>query len=175
MILNFFNTATNLKKVKRQGWIEKLNLQNPESVADHTFTMAIIGMVLSDSNKFNTEKILKIILLHDLAESIIGDHTPEQKSKDEKQFLENNAMKKILEDLPLEQKEQYSKLWKEYSSNQTDEAKIVHQIDKLEMALQAINYQKEGISREKLKPFLESARKEIQDPMLLDILDQLEE
>src|SRR3989338_5551112 len=46
----------------------------------------------------DTEKILKIILLHDLAESITGDMTPEQISKEEKTVLENNVIKKILND-----------------------------------------------------------------------------
>ena len=75
--------------VQRQGWIDELSIKNSESVADHTYSMAIIGMVLSDSQKYNTEKILKMILIHDLAESITGDFTPEQKSKEEKTILEN--------------------------------------------------------------------------------------
>ena len=71
MILDFLNIAANLKTVPRQGWVDKLSIKNPESVADHTYSMAIIGMVLSDSQKYNTEKILKMILLHDLAEDMI--------------------------------------------------------------------------------------------------------
>lgn len=174
MILNFFNTTANLKKIKRKGWIDKLNLNTPESVADHTFCMAMIGMVLSDSKNYDTEKILKMILLHDLAESITGDYTPEEKPQNEKRILENNAMQKILNELPLEQKENYNLLWNEYGENQTREANFVHQIDKLEMALQARIYQKEGISEDKLTPFFDSAKKGINDPNLLTLLKQLE-
>jgi len=83
LILDFFHTAANLKKIPRQGWIDKLSIDNPESVADHTFSMAIMGMIFSDLENYNAEKILKIILLHDLAESITGDMTPEQISKEE--------------------------------------------------------------------------------------------
>ena len=85
MTIDFFKTAANLKKIKRQGWIDKLSINNPESVADHTFSMAIMGMVLSDIEQCNSEKILKMILLHDLAESIIGDFTPEQISSRRKE------------------------------------------------------------------------------------------
>lgn len=173
MILNFFNTAANLKKTKRQGWIDKLNLKNPESVADHTFSMAIIGMILSDSEKYDTEKILKMILLHDLAESITGDYTPEQKPKNEKIILENNIIEKLLDELPYELKGNYLQLWEEYTSNKTKEASFVHQIDKLEMALQARIYHKDGISGDKLKTFFDSAKNEIKDPALLTLLNQL--
>ena len=56
LILDFLNTSANLKNIPRQGWIDKLSINNPESVADHTFSMAIIGMILSDSKNYNTEK-----------------------------------------------------------------------------------------------------------------------
>ena len=169
LILNFFNTAANLKKISRQGWIDKLSIDKPESVADHTFSMAIMGMIFSDLENHNTEKILKIILLHDLAESITGDMTPEQISKEEKTVLENNIIKKILSDLPPALQKQYCVLWEEYQLNNSKEAKIVHQLDRLEMALQAKIYSNEGHSKEKLNSFFNSARNEIKDPKLLEL------
>ncbi|MDO8641295.1 MAG: HD domain-containing protein, partial [Nitrosarchaeum sp.] len=131
LILDFFHISVNLKKIPRQGWIDKLSIDKPESVADHTFSMAIMGMIFSDLENHNTEKILKMILLHDLAESTTGDIPPEQISKEEKTILENNTMKKILNDLPLSLQKQYDVLWEEYQSNNSKEAKIVHQLDKL--------------------------------------------
>src|SRR3990167_8922021 len=173
LILDFFHTSANLKKIPRQGWIDKLSIDNPESVADHTFSMAIIGMIFSDLGNYNTEKILKIILLHDLAESITGDTTPEQISKEEKIVLENNAIKKILNDLPPVLQTQYSILWEEYQSNDSKEAKIVHQLDRLEMALQAKIYSDEGYSKEKLDTFFNSVRNEIHDPKLLELFKKI--
>src|SRR3989338_10806005 len=175
LILDFFHTSANLKKIPRQGWIDKLSIDNPESVADHTFSMAMMGMIFSDLENYNTEKILKIILLHDLAESITGDMTPEQISKEEKTILENNVIKKILNDLPPTLQKQYSVLWEEYQSNNSKEAKIVHQIDKLEMALQAKIYSNEGYSKEKLDSFFNSARNEITDPKLSKLLKKISE
>jgi putative hydrolase of HD superfamily len=170
LILDFFNTAANLKKISRQGWIDKLSLERPESVADHTFSMAIMGMIFSDLENYNTEQILKIILLHDLAESIIGDITPEQISKKEKNKLENKAIKLILGKLPPSLQKQYIHLWKEYQENNSKEARIVHQLDKIEMALQAKIYSKDGHSKEKLSFFLNSVKDEIVDPKLLKLL-----
>src|SRR3990167_5925273 len=173
LILDFFHTAANLKKIPRQGWIDKLSIDNPESVADHTFSMAIMGMVFSDLENYNTEKILKIILLHDLVESITGDITPEQISKEEKTVLENNTLKKILNDLPTSLQKQYGVLWEEYQSNNSKEAKIVHQLDRLEMALQAKIYSNDGYSKEKLNSFFNSARNEINDPKLLELFTKI--
>jgi len=171
--LDFLNIAANLKTISRQGWIDKLSINNPESVADHTFSMAIIGMILSDYQNYDTQKILKMILLHDLAESIIGDFTPEQKSKKEKSTLENKVIEQILKNLPKKLQKQYLSIWSEYQTNETTNANFVHQIDKLEMALQAKIYSKQNISSKDFSVFFDSAKKEIKDPILLKLLDKI--
>ena len=173
MILDFLKTAINLKKISRQGWIDKLSLDNPESVADHSYSMAIIGMVISDLQNYDSEKIIKMILLHDLAESKIGDHIPEQLSKEEKNKLENNAFDEIIKNLPNLIKLQYSQIWQEYQKNNSPESKIVHQIDKLEMTLQAKIYEKDGYSQNKLESFFESARIGITDPKLKELFTKI--
>jgi len=173
MILDFLKTAANLKKISRQGWIDKLSLDNPESVADHSYSMAIIGMVISDLENYNSEKILKMILLHDLAESKIGDYTPKQLDKEKKNKLENNTFNEIIKSLPDLIKSQYLQIWQEYQENNSPESKIVHQIDKLEMALQAKIYEKDGYSQEKLEVFFESAKRNITDPKLKELFTKI--
>ena len=173
MIIDFFKTAVNLKKVNRQGWVDKLSIDNPESVADHSYSMAIMGMVFSDLENYDSEKILKMILLHDLAESEIGDYTPGEITSEKKDELENNAFSKISENLPNPIKSQYQEIWNEYQENRTSEAMIVHQIDKLEMVLQAKSYQKQGYSKEKLQTFVESAEQEITNPKLKELFTKI--
>jgi putative hydrolase of HD superfamily len=131
--------------------------------------MAIMGMIFSDLKNYNTEKIIKMILLHDLAESITGDILPKQISKNEKNTLENNTMKKILSDLPINIQKQYHVIWEDYQTNNSKEAKFVHQLDKLEMALQAKIYSNEGHHKDKLRSFFDSARDEITDTKLLEL------
>ncbi len=173
MILDFFKTAANLKKIPRQGWIDKLSLDSPESVADHSYSMAVMSMVISDLENYNSEKILKMVLLHDLAESKIGDYTPEQLSNEKKNKLENNAFGEIIKNLPDLIKSQYLQIWQEYQGNTSPESKIVHQIDRLEMALQAKIYQKDGHSQEKLDSFFESAKTDITDPKLKELFTMI--
>ena len=130
-------------------------------------------MVISDLQNYNSEKILKMILLHDLAESKIGDYTPKQLSKEKKDKLENNAFHEIIKNLPNLIKSQYLQIWQEYQENNSPESKIVHQIDKLEMALQAKIYEKDGHSQEKLESFFESAKINIVDPKLKELFTKI--
>ena len=173
MILDFFKTAVNLKNISRQGWIDKLSIEHPESVADHSYSMAIMGMVISDLENYDSEKILKMILLHDLAESKIGDYTPNQISKENKIKIENNAYDEIISTLPNTIKLQYGKIWKEYQKQESPESKIVHQIDKLEMVLQAKMYQKKGAPTEAVVSFFKSAESEIIHPKLKEIFTKI--
>ena len=167
MIEKFFEKVLDLKNVPRQGCKEKLEIINPESVADHSYSTTVLSMILSDMKGLDTEKIIRMALLHDLAESIIGDLTPDHITKNEKTTKENNAIKQILKNLP------YFEIWNDYQKKISKEAILLHDIDKLEMAFQAKFYQKNGISKEKLKTFFNTAKIEIKDKNLRDILSSI--
>lgn len=173
MLFDFFNIVSELKKTPRKGWKEKLGLQNPESVADHSYMTAIMAMILSDLNKLDTKKILKMSLLHDLAESITGDLMPEEISKKDKTELENQTISDIFVKLPKNLAEDYTKIWHEYQKGESKEAELVHEVDRLEMALQARKYRSEGLHEDKLETFFSSARKDIKSKEILEILDEI--
>lgn len=173
MLSDFFYVISELKKVPRKGWKEKVGIDKPESVADHSYGTAIMAMVFSEIKNLDTEKILKMALLHDLAESIIGDFIPNEISKDNKKIIENDAMNDILAKLPSNIADQYRIIWKEFQEGITKEAALLHDVDRLEMAIQAAKYFSEGYPKEKLHEFVESARKEIKSKELLEILDTL--
>lgn len=173
MLFDFFYLVSELKRVPRKGWISKVGIEHPESVADHSYGTAIMAMVFSDLQKLDTGKILKMALLHDLAESITGDFMPEEISKENKKVAEGDAMKEIFSKLPDNLAVQYDKVWQEYIQANTKESILLHEIDKLEMAIQAVKYSSEGFSNEKLSLFVDSAKKEIKSKELLDILDTL--
>lgn len=172
MLLDFFKIVTNLKNVPRQGWINKLGHKNPETVAEHIFVMAVMGMIVSDLKNKDTGKILRMILLHDLAESITGDITPDQLPKESKISLENDTMENILKCLPNQLSEYYQSLWNEFQENSSTESKLIHQLDKLEMALQAKIYSK-NFSLKNLTPFFNSAKEAITDKDIKTILDEI--
>lgn len=173
MLFDFFYLATELKKVPRKGWKSKIGIEHPESVADHTYGTALMAMVFSDAHNLDTEKILKMALLHDLAESVTGDFMPEEISKENKKTAEDEAIKEILSKLPEDIAVKYSNIWDEYTQASTKESVLLHDIDKFEMAIQAVKYSSEGFSNEKLGLFIDSAKKEIKSKELLDILGTL--
>jgi putative hydrolases of HD superfamily len=173
MLFDFFYVISELKKVPRKGWKEKIGIDRPESVADHSYGTAVMAMVFSDTRNLNTEKILKMALLHDLAESITGDFTPTEISKENKKVVENEAMEEILSKLPSNLARSYGEIWKEFQEGNAKESVLLHDIDRLEMAVQAVKYSSEGFSKEKLQEFIESARKEIRSKELLEILDSV--
>ena len=173
MIEKFFEKVLELKNIPRQGWKEKLEIDNPESVADHSYSTTVLSMILSDMKGLDSEKIIRMALLHDLAESIIGDITPDHITKNEKITKENHAIKQILKNLPDGITESYLEIWNDYQNKLSKEAILLHDIDKLEMAFQAKFYQKNGISKEKLKTFFDTAKIEIKDKNLRDILSSI--
>ncbi|HEX2305537.1 MAG TPA: HD domain-containing protein [Nitrososphaeraceae archaeon] len=156
-LVSFFRIVCNLKRIKRSGWIHKSNIGFPESVADHSYSVCMMSMVLSEIMNLDIEHIVKMVNIHDLAESLVGDHMPDEITSEEKELLEDKAMKEIISKLPNSLQEKYLDIWNEYNDNITVSAKFVHNMDKLEMALQAKEYEFEGYSKESLQIFLKSA------------------
>ena len=173
MISEFFFQIAELKKLPRSGWKIKIGLNDSESVAEHSYMMSVMSMILSDMKSLNSEKVLKMTILHDWAESKIGDFMPEQIEYEKKSELESYAMSEILELLPHKIQSEYQDIWDEFLDRKTSEARLVHELDKLEMALQAKIYEKD-VDPEKVKPFIISAVEHIIDPdvkkILIDIL-----
>jgi len=159
----FLQHVLRLKKVKRAGWISRAKINNPESVADHSYSMCAISMALSDMLGLNTERVMKMAILHDLPESIIGDFVPGEVTKKRKRSDENKAIETILHSISPYIRFDYRGIWKEYLLNKTDIARLVHTVDKLEMALQARQYVIEGYPDHMLAPFLDFPKKYMKD------------
>ena len=167
----FFQSVLQLKTVKRAGWLSKVKIENGESVADHTFSMCAMTMLLADIEGLDTCKAMKMVVLHDLAESVVGDYVPGIVAAKKKIGIEKKAMDKILSGLPSNVRSEYQNIWKEYLEKKTDIASFVHRLDKLEMALQANQYARQGYARELLAPFFESAKAAIGDEQ--DIVSEI--
>ena len=159
----FFQHVLRLKHVKRAGWISRARISNPESVADHSYSVCAISMALSDMLGLNTERVMKMAILHDLPESIIGDFMPGEVTKKKKRAEENNAIETILQSIPPCRRSDYKRIWLEYLLNKTDIARLVHTVDKLEMALQARKYSIEGCPGHMLTRFLDFPKKNMKD------------
>jgi putative hydrolases of HD superfamily len=148
-----FRAAGVLKTIKRKGWI-KAGITGQESVADHSYRMAIIGAFLSEETKLDPAKIIRMCLIHDLAESDIGDLTPEEKISEKAHRLEEDrAFREIVSSLPDKERKVFLRDWAELLEMRTRESKLVWQIDKLEMGLTMKDYLRAGGNKAKLAEF----------------------
>jgi putative hydrolase of HD superfamily len=138
-LLDFLSTAGKLKTIPRTGWVES-GVENPESVADHSFRAALTAMVLSDSRGLDTCKVMRMALLHDLAEAETGDIILMMKQSNHL-AMENQTMRQILSGLDESQRLLYWETWLEYQRKESPEAVLVHDADKIEMVLQVSEYQ----------------------------------
>jgi len=138
-IIAFLLKASELKKLKRAGWVRQ-GIPNPESVADHSFMTALLAYSVSDELAVNKEKLITMALIHDLAESITGDITPHDENWKTKHEEEEKAMQQLAAMLG---KPEILEVWQELEEGKTAEAQLVHELDKMEMALQAFDYEKE--------------------------------
>jgi len=153
-LLEFFSKVGELKGLPRTGWVEA-GIDEPESVADHCFRTSIIAMVLSDLQGHDTGRTIRIALLHDLAEIETGDLTPGQKRERGPSLMreEEGAVARLLSGLPVDLAERYMELWEELRAGASPEAEVVAHADKLEMVLQAMEYEEGGVSPGSLQRF----------------------
>ncbi len=175
-LVRFWEFAAKLKAEARRGWLKKLRLQRTESVADHSFALSLLCLFEGERRSYNVERLLKLALLHDLEEAITGDLTPQDKeSKGETVVRAQKiaAREQLLSCFPQENQRAYRELWSELENERSKEAQLVHELDRLEMALQANEYAWGGIEATKLKEFHESSRAAIKDPELKRLLDEI--
>ena len=167
-LVKFLEITGTLKRTQRSGWVN-VGISQPESIADHTFRTAFLCMLYADMEGLDPLKMLRMALIHDLAEAVIGDLMPSQKTKESKEN-EETAMHNILALLPEMQSENYLDVWDEYQRGETSEARALQQLDKLEMALQAREYEKMGSVNKHLKRFVKSAEQVTKSPDLKRLL-----
>jgi putative hydrolase of HD superfamily len=176
-IVDYCKQVGKLKRISRKGWVSRAKVKRPESVADHSFRSAILAMCLSDLRGLDTDKIVRMALLHDVHEALIGDYDYSDKKKiglHQVKEREGNAIKTIFSVLPETIRGKYILLADEYRRQETEDANLVRQIDQIEMIMQALEYEKEGYDRTKLQTFWDNVRRKLKDHDLKMMFELLE-
>jgi putative hydrolase of HD superfamily len=173
LVMAYFEWSQ-LKQLYRQGWLRRgVPADRCESVAEHTFSMAALAMVLADAcaPALNALKVLRLALLHDFGEIYAGDITPaDDVDPADKHARERRSIHRVLDKLP--NGDVYVALWQEYEAGASPEARFVRQIDRLDMALQAVLYERAGDVN--ADEFLASAAATISDADLQTVLRELD-
>ena len=162
--------ATRLKRLFRQGWLKRgVDEARCESVADHSFGVALLALLLAPSRPgVDRSKAVLMALVHELGEAYAGDITPvDGIGKEEKEALERAALLRVLEGSP--EKDYVVGLWEEFEEARSPEARLVKELDRLEMGLEASVHAAEG--SERMTEFHDSARRAISSPELRAILE----
>lgn len=144
-VINYYVICNKLKNIIRTGWKDwNVKKERLESVAEHIFGTQMLAIAMKSEYQYDVDimKVIFMLAIHELGETIIGDLTQFQISKDEKIKIEHDAVKEILSNL-LEEK-QIEELFLEFDSHKTKEAMFAYQCDKLECDLQSKLYDEEG-------------------------------
>lgn len=118
------------------------------------YRMSLMSMLAPPSlaSRLDLHKCMKMCLIHDMAESLVGDITPvDGVSKPEKSRREATTMDYITKSLlgniyggKSTAGEDIRAIWQEYEDSETLESIYVHDIDKVELLLQMLEYEKRG-------------------------------
>lgn len=199
-LVYFFVAAGKLKKIKRRGaMLYGKSEEEVESTAEHTYRTVLMAWILGKrKGGLDVERAVKMALVHDLCEVYAGDITPYDGilPKDEKErytFVrtwpglthkerekralakhkkERDGLETLVSYLGSVLRGEVMDLWLEYEARKTKEAKFVHQIDRLENLLQAVEYFEED-EHFPTKPWWLHAKESIDDPDLLLFMDSL--
>lgn len=128
-----------LKRIPRKGWVES-GVRRPESVADHSYSLAVLAMAEAERRGLDSFKAVVMALLHDVPESYTGDLTPRVKSKIPAKLLETveiSILHQLFGELGGKQAENVVNVYKEYLKRSSPEARLVRLLDKAEMMLEA--------------------------------------
>ncbi len=145
----FFHYVERLKVEKREGW-RRFGILKGESIADHMYRMSLITMLApaSLSSKLDIPRCTKMALVHDMAEGLVGDLTPVdgvpkvEKNRREAETMDwvaHGLLGKVQAGIPGQD---VKAAWQEYEDSETLESRFVHDVDKIELLLQMVEYER---------------------------------
>lgn len=136
-VLNYYVICNRLKDVIRTGWKDwNVKRDRIESVAEHIYSVQMLAIAMKSEYEYDIDiqKVIFMLAIHELGETVIGDLTQFQISRDEKEKIEHQAVHEILSEL-IDGK-QIEELFLEFDAHESKEAQFAYQCDKLECDLQ---------------------------------------
>lgn len=133
-LLSFLHEAEQLKQELRHSWTSK---GRQESVAEHCWRLSVMLIICAPylSLKIDLLKALKMALFHDLGEARIGDkHYLDINDYENRFSMEKKAVDSLSK--ILEEGLSIFELWNEFENKNSNEAKVVYFLDKLEACIQ---------------------------------------
>ena len=167
-LARFLGIAARLKELPRTGWLDRgVPAARAESVAEHSFQTALLVWTAAGADPtLDRDRLLRLALVHDLAEALIGDwppydqrdipdrladpsgwraflerrHVRPPERKAAKRAAEQGATAQLLALLGGNVRVEVAALWRELEAGQTAEARFLKQAELLETWLQSRAY-----------------------------------
>ena len=143
-VIKYYVTCNRLKNVIRTGWKDwHVKKDRIESVAEHIFGVQMLAIAMKSEYGYEIDlmKVIFMLAVHELGETVIGDLTQFQIGREEKEKLEHEAVHQVLTELL--DGDQIEALLLELDARETKEALFAYQCDKLECDLQIKLYDEE--------------------------------
>ncbi|MCX8184661.1 MAG: HD family hydrolase [Sulfolobales archaeon] len=139
-----YSLAMRVKNIARSGWMMRgISPSDSETVSSHIFEVAFLSMLIADRLRdtgvdVDISKVIKLALIHDVTESVIGDIVRSVK--------ENIVNSQLLEERALRELglESYLDLYQELAEGRTLESQLVKICDNLATLLQGLRYVNKG-------------------------------
>lgn len=161
-----------LKALPRTGWLQR-GVPKAESIAEHSFGVASLALLMAAHDpSLDQARLLAIAVLHDQAEALIGDLPASARhflGAELKQQAEARAMEALCAHLP--QGSELVRLWEEYATANSREARLIKALDRVEMLIQALHYQQAG--QRNLDEFWDGATKNLSEFPLVEQIVQV--
>ena len=134
--LNFLKEIDRLKTVIRQSPL--LDKSRKENSAEHSWHLAMYALILSEyaCAAVNTNRVIQMLLLHDVVEIDVGDFPIHGGASSEWQAeQEAKAAARLFGLLPQSQRNEFLSLWQEFEQAETEDAKFAKALDRFQPLL----------------------------------------
>ena len=146
-VMNLFSTAS---KVRRAGWVE-LGVDGPENIVEHMYNCWLMALLYLpgeyEAAGYDKNTVLKLLLIHDLGETVTGDITRPQKKKNPEFY--DSQERAVMQSLFLSgtypsavNLDEYLSLWDAWDEREGINAMIARDIDNLQTVFRFCRYYK---------------------------------
>lgn len=130
---DFLREIDQLKSVIRKSPL--IDQSRKENSAEHSWHLAMYALILKDSSEkeINIERVIKMLLIHDIVEIDAGDH-PLHETIDNslQEEAERKAAERIFSLLPDQQGNELKALWYEFEAAESNDAVFAKSLDRLQ-------------------------------------------
>ena len=129
--LQFIVEIDKLKSIYRRTYL--IDGERKENTAEHSWHLAMLAMVLAEyaNEPVNVERVVRMVLIHDIVEVDAGDtYIYDAQGALDKAEREHAAAERIFGLLPEDQGGEFRKLWQEFESGATADARFASALDR---------------------------------------------